>query len=165
MEEREGKRKNFHDLKGHGSSLLELQHLVFMLHNASTNNVTTDISCPNSPEGSGVGEWRRGRKKANAKPGLYNRDSSVQKVIQGLDYLGGGFCGEDCLYICKALQCFQAGGKCRNLFIRLCITYSCYLTAWMQHCHCCMKYSGDYLVINCLIRTGDESCLAFNPTI
>lgn len=149
MEGREEERPNFHELRGLGNSLLELQHLVFLLHNASRNKVSTGIFCP---EGSG-------------EEGKRSRASSVQRIsTQGSDCLGSGFCREECLCIYRASQCFQVGGKCRKLFIRFFFKYSSYLSAWM-HCHFCMKYSGDYLVINCLIRTGDGSCLAFNLAI
>lgn len=50
VEGREGERPNSRDLRGHGNSLLELQHLVFMLHNASRSKVTTGIF---GPEGNG----------------------------------------------------------------------------------------------------------------
>lgn len=89
MEGREGERPNSYDLRGHGNSLLELQHLVFMLHNASGSKVTYFVH-----------ETVVRKEKVNAEPGLYSRASSVQRTsAQGSDCLGGGFCGEKSLYL------------------------------------------------------------------
>jgi len=78
VEEREGKRQNSHDLRGHGNSLLELQHLVFMLRNASTSNVTTGIFCPNSTEGGGEGVEERKKKK---KTLMQNQGSTTEPAL------------------------------------------------------------------------------------
>lgn len=165
-EEKEGEKgKTPMTWEANGSSLLELQHLVFVLHNASTRNVTTGIFCPNFPEGSGEGVENRKKKKLIQNQGYTTEPALSKNYYTGIRLSWRWLLwGRVSLYL-QSLRCFQAGGKCRNLFIRLYLDYSSYLTAWMLQCHFCMKYSGDYLVINSLIRTGDESSLAFHLRI
>lgn len=79
MEGREGERPNSHDLRGHGHSLLELQHLVFILRNASTNKVTTGIF---RPEGSGE-EGKRLMKNqgSTAEPALSKQSALEDQIV------------------------------------------------------------------------------------
>lgn len=115
MEGREGERPNSYDLRGHGNSLLELQHLVFMLHNVSRSKVTTGIFCPQ--DSGEEGKRLMQNQGSTAEPAL-----SKEPAFEDLIVLEAISVGKS-LYIYKASQ---VGGKCRKFFIRLCFKYSSY---------------------------------------